>query len=93
MEFCLWMIVLSLVGIQNVLCIIIGIKIGMTLNTNKVDQPKVELPKVELNPMKVFEKHKADKEAKMERDKLETILANIENYDGSSNNQEDVPGR
>jgi hypothetical protein len=88
MEFCLWMIVLSLVGIQNVLCIIIGIKVGMTLNTNKV-----ELPKVELNPVKAVKEHKANKEAKMERDKIETILANIENYDGTSNNQEDVPGR
>lgn len=88
MEFCLWMIVLSLVGIQNVLCIIIGIKVGMTLNTNKV-----ELPKVELNPVKVVKEHKANKEAKLERDKIETILANIENYDGTSNNQEDVPGR
>jgi hypothetical protein len=88
MEFCLWMIVLSLVGIQNILCIIIGIKVGITLNTNKV-----ELPKVELNPVKVVKEHKANKEAKMERDKIETILANIENYDGTGNNQEDVPWR
>jgi hypothetical protein len=88
MEFCLWMIALSLVVIQNILCIIIGIKVGLALNTNKV-----ELPKVELNPVKVVKEHKANKEAKLERDKIETILANIENYDGTSNNQEDVPGR
>ncbi len=35
----------------------------------------------------------AQKEAEMERHRMNVILNNIENYDGTSRGQEDVPGR
>jgi hypothetical protein len=79
-----------LVIVTSAMCIwsfTIGVKVGQSVQKGE----KVEMPVV--NPMNVYKEHKAKQEAKMERDKLETILANIENYDGTSNNQEDVPGR
>lgn len=88
MDLALWIIMTVLIMIQTVLCIILGVNIGISLHKDEK-----ELPKVEINPVKAVKEHKANKEAKKELDRLETILANIENYDGTSNNQADVPGR
>jgi hypothetical protein len=74
----------------NLACFLAGANAGRTVT--KVET-KVEAEKPTVNPMKAFKEHKAQKEAKKELDKIETILANIENYDGTGNNQEDVPGR
>lgn len=88
MEFCLWMIMVVLVMILNVLCIILGVNIGISLHKDEK-----ETPKVEMNPVKAVKEYQSKKETKAENDRLQTILANIENYDGTSNNQADVPGR
>lgn len=84
MDFIAIMTMLVLIGIQNLICIVIGIKIGLLAN----GEP---LP----NPVEVYKEHKAKaeakKEAKAEQDKLETILRNIETYDGTGFGQLDVP--
>ena len=78
---------LVLVGIQNLICVIIGLKIGLALNKGE----SFTLP----NPIKEYAenqtKKQAKKEAKAELDKIETILKNIENYDGTGFGQMDVP--
>ena len=78
---------LVLVGIQNLICVIIGLKVGLALNKGE----SFALP----NPIKEYEeqqaKRQAKKEAKAEQDKIETILRNIENYDGTGYGQMDVP--
>jgi hypothetical protein len=43
------------------------------------------------SPVKAVKEHKAKKIAKKERDMIETIMANIDNYDGTDNGQMDVP--
>ena len=78
---------LVLVGIQNLICVIIGLKVGLALSKGE----SVSLP----NPIKEYTeqqaKRQAKKEAKAEQDKIETILKNIENYDGTGFGQMDVP--
>ena len=76
-----------LVGIQNFLCVIIGLKVGLALNKGE----SFTLP----NPRGKYEEHlakrQAQKEAKAEQEMIETILRNIENYDGTGFGQMDVP--
>ncbi len=78
---------LVLGGIQNLICVIIGLKIGLALNKGE----SFSFP----NPIKEFAHRQAEKqakkEAKAEQDKIETILRNIENYDGTGFGQMDVP--
>jgi len=78
---------LVLVGIQNLICVIIGMKIGLALSKGE----SFSLP----NPIKVYAEQQANrqakKEAQAELDKIETILKNIENYDGTGFGQMDVP--
>jgi hypothetical protein len=49
----------------------------------------IELPNI--NPLKAIREQQEHKEQKKEQDKLETIMRNIEAYDGTSNRQEDIP--
>lgn len=73
------------VALINVLSFTIGAKVGQKV----VKGEKVELPKV--NPMEIY-KEKQDKRAAAEEiNKLETIMRNIERYDGTAAGQEDVP--
>lgn len=74
---------LVLVGIQNLICMIIGLKVGLALSKGE----SISLP----NPIKAYKEHTAKKEAEAELDKIETILRNIENYDGTGFGQMDVP--
>jgi hypothetical protein len=41
--------------------------------------------------MKAYREREAKKEAQMEQDRIDTIMRNIEGYDGTSRGQEDVP--
>jgi hypothetical protein len=87
MEMFIILAFLLLVGMQNLVCVIIGLKIGLALNKGE----SFSLP----NPIKEYAeqqaKRQAKKEAKAEQDKIETILKNIENYDGTGFGQMDVP--
>lgn len=73
------------ISLLNILCFITGAIVGQKV----VKGEKIELPK--LNPMEIYKEHQEKKEVEKEKDKLETILRNLEKYDGTGNNQEDVP--
>lgn len=73
------------VALINVLSFTIGAKIGQKV----VKGEKIELPKV--NPMEVYREHQEKKALAEELDKIETIMRNIERYDGTEAGQEDVP--
>ncbi len=73
------------ISLLNIICFVIGAKVGQKV----VKGEKIELPK--LNPMDIYREHQEKKEVEKEKDKLETILRNIERYDGTANHQEDVP--
>lgn len=73
------------ISLLNIICFITGAIVGQKV----VKGEKIELPK--LNPMDIYKEHQEKKEAAKEMDKLETILRNIERYDGTTKGQEDVP--
>lgn len=77
-------ILLAITGLFNIVCFVIGAKVGQTI----VKGEKVEMPN--LSPLKAIRENNARKAAEMEQDKLNTVLRNIERYDGTSKGQEDV---
>lgn len=80
-------LLLLVMGAVNVACFVIGAKVGQASAKGE----KVELPSV--NPMEAWRNRQDKKEAQAEQDKINTILRNIESYDGTDRGQEDVPGR
>ena len=72
------------VGAMNILCLLFGVRIGQAVNKGE----KVEMPTI--SPKKIIQEHKASKKAEMEQDKYDTILQNIECYDGTGKGQKDV---
>ncbi len=72
-------------GALCVACFFVGAKVGqMTSKGEPIKTPT-------LNPLKIAREHIDKKEAEMAQDKFDTIMQNIENYDGTSRNQKDVP--
>lgn len=72
-------------GLLNVLCFFVGAKVG-----NKVAKGEnIDLPN--LNPIDKIQEHKEKKEARAEKSRMDIIMSNIDNYDGTSAGQRDVP--
>lgn len=78
---------IAVTGLLCIVCFIIGAKVGQTVSKGE----DIELP--EVNPMKAIKEHRAKQEAEMEQNRIDTIMRNIESYDGTTMGQEDVPGR
>ena len=78
-------LLLVVMGAVNILCFMIGAKVGQATAKGE----RVELP----TPTKVVQEHREKKEAQMEQNRLETIMRNIESYDGTPYGQKEVPGR
>lgn len=74
-----------LVGVMNICCFTIGAVVGQKVSKGET----IETPTV--NPMEAYRKREAKREAQKEQDKIDTILRNIEGYDGTGRGQEDVP--
>ncbi len=73
-------------GLVNVLCFFIGAKVGNTVANGK----EIETPTIK-NPIEVIREHQSEKEARKEQEKIDILMRNIENYDGTANHQEDIP--
>ena len=80
-------LLLAVMGLSNVLCFVIGAKVGQTVYRGE----RIETPVV--NPIQAVREHKDKKIAREEQSRIETIMQNIESYDGTSLGQKDVPGR
>lgn len=74
-------------GAMCIVSFLIGAKVGQKVSREE----EIELPTV--NPFELYREHEAKREAQMEQNRNDTILRNIEAYDGTSRGQEDVPGR
>lgn len=81
----LFMAVLVLFSLSNILCFLIGAKVGQKVTKGE----EVQIPTV--NPMEVYREHRENKEAERRQRELDTIMRNIDNYDGTPQGQEDVP--
>lgn len=77
-------LLLAIACLSNLACFVAGAKVGQTVSKGET----IVTPTV--NPMKVYREHQAQKEADREREKINTILRNIDNYDGTGYGQEEV---
>ena len=66
-------------------CFLMGAKVAQMFQHDE----KIETPTI--NPMKLYREKEAKREAQREQDRIETIMRNIEGYDGTDRGQEDVP--
>lgn len=78
---------LLIFGITNILCFVIGAKVGQKVTKGE----DIKLPNV--NPMEAIRAHQNKVEARIEQDRMDTIMRNIEAYDGTGRGQEDIPSR
>jgi hypothetical protein len=78
-------ILLSLItGALNVVCFFIGAKVGQKV----VKGEEIQAPEINLtNPVKAY---REKKKAEYEQDRIDTIMQNIETYNGTSAGQRDV---
>jgi hypothetical protein len=76
------------VGTLCIVCFFVGAKVGQTVSKGE----RIETP--ELNPVKVYKEHQERKAAEEahneEQRRIDTIMRNIESYDGTTKGQEDV---
>ena len=79
-------LLVAVAGLFNILCFIVGAKVGQAVSKGE----KVEMPKV--NPIQEIREAAERKEAKRKQGRIDAILQNIDNYDGTSAGQRDIPG-
>lgn len=87
MEAIFIILIMLIVGALNIACFFIGAKVGQTVAKGET----LKAPEVKLNPINAIREHEERKEAKRKQERTETILRNIDNYNGTSSGQEDVP--
>lgn len=85
MDIVLTAIALVTITASNIVCFIIGAKVGQTVSKGET----IETPT--LNPMKAIREHREREEAEREQSRIDTLMRNIEAYDGTANGQEDIP--
>lgn len=78
-------LLLAVMAASNIVCFIIGAKVGQAVSKGE----KIETTSID--PLKAYREHEAKREAQKEQERLDTIMRNIETYDGTGNGQEDVP--
>jgi hypothetical protein len=78
------LMLVALVGTLNVMCFIIGAKVGQKISRDET----IEMPN--LNPIKVVKEIKENRETDKVQNKIETIMQNIDSYDGTGYGQKDV---
>ena len=78
-------LIILTVGALNIVCFFIGAKVGQKVAKGET----IETPKVD--PLKPIREREEREAAERERDKISTILSNIENYDGTGRGQKDIP--
>lgn len=73
------------VGALCIVCFVVGARVGQKV----VKGEEIKLPNI--NPIEIIQEAQNKKQAQMEQDRLDTIMRNIEGYDGTGRGQEDVP--
>lgn len=79
------LILVIVVSTLNTVCFFIGAKVGQKVVMNE----PIQAPNI--NPMEKIKESINKKEVQREQDRYETILQNIEKYDGTGLGQSDVP--
>lgn len=76
---------LFLFGVFIILAYTIGLKNGQKLKNNE----EIKIP--EINPVKIVKNEIETFEQKKKQDAYDTMMANIDNYDGTGLGQKDIP--
>lgn len=76
---------LFLFGVFIILAYTLGLKNGQKLNNNE----EIKIP--EINPVKIVRNEIETFEQKKKQDAYDTMMANIDNYDGTGLGQKDIP--
>lgn len=76
---------LFLFGIFIILAYTLGLKNGQKLKNNE----EIKMP--EINPVKIVRNEIDAFEQRKKQDVYDTIMANIDNYDGTGLGQKDIP--
>lgn len=76
---------LFLFGIFIILSYTLGLKNGQKLKNNE----EIKIP--EINPVKIVRNEIETSEQKKKQDAYDTMMANIDNYDGTGLGQKDIP--
>ena len=71
------------VGALCIGCFLIGAKVGQTVSKGE----SIELP---ASPLEAYRKREEKRKAEAEQERIDVIMQNIENYDGTGANQKDV---
>lgn len=80
-------LLLLVMGAVHIVCFMIGAKVGqMTAKGEEIKMPSVKT-------IEAVKEREDKREAQEEWNRVETILRNIESYDGTGIGQEDVPRR
>lgn len=77
-------LIIMATGFLCVACFVLGAKVGQTVSKGE----DIDLPAV--NPVEAYRKREARKEARAEQSRMETIMSNIESYDGTPVGQREV---
>ena len=80
-------ILMAIMSLSNIACFVLGAKVMQKAQKDE----RIVLPT--FDNLKRERDNRARKEAEMEQQRVDTIMRNIENFDGTSYGQEDVPGR
>ena len=75
---------IAVISILNIVCFFVGAKVGQKVVNNE----PIKLPN--MNPVKVIEEYKEAEENKEEKERFNTMLDNINNYDGTNLGQKDI---
>lgn len=78
-------LLILVIGLINALCFIIGAKVGQKVVRGETLESPLK------SPLKVFSEAKEQFEYRKEQERLQTISDNIDNYDGTSIGQKDIP--
>jgi hypothetical protein len=76
---------LFLFGVFIIIAYTLGLKNGQKLKNNE----EIKLP--EVNPVKIVRNEIETFEQKKKQDAYDTMMANIDNYDGTGLGQKDIP--
>lgn len=74
--------IMAVVSLSNIICLFIGAKIGQLSASGK----DINVP----SPISAVREYREEKELVKEREKNQTMLENIENYDGTGIGQKDI---
>lgn len=74
-------------GVICLLSFVVGAKVGQTVSKGE----EIKTPVV--SPFKAYNERMEKKEAQKEQERIDTIMQNIEKYDGTDRGQADVPNK